>query len=60
MRHIKISLAVGPNGECLTGLDGYTFFYSKGMGAFTEQSKSVMGIPKRDLLGVTMAVIQYM
>ncbi len=34
--------AVGPHGECLIGLDWYTFFYSKGMGAFTGQSKSVL------------------
>ncbi len=39
--NIQISLAVGPHGECLIGLDWYTFFYSKGMGAFTGQSESV-------------------
>ena len=40
--HIQISLAVGPNGECSIGLDCYTFSYSKGIEAFTEQRKSVV------------------
>ncbi len=44
--HIQISLAVGPKGECLIGLDWCSFFYSKGMGAFTEQSKSEMWHPR--------------
>ncbi len=42
--HIQISLAVGPHGECLIGLDWYTFFYRKGMEAFTGQSKSVFPV----------------
>ena len=42
MVYIQISLAVGPNGECFIGLDWYTFVYSKGIRAFTEQSKSVV------------------
>ncbi len=44
--HIQISLAVGPDGDCLIGLDRYTFFYSKRMGAFKGKSKSVYsGVP---------------